>query len=59
MGDEKDVKPMQFPDGSGKRVNMMYPVDNGFWTKLKTFVDYEPVAAIDPELAASSPNRHR
>jgi hypothetical protein len=47
---EKDVKPMQFPDGIGKRINMMYPVDNSFWTKLKTFVDYEPVSAIDPEL---------
>src|SRR5215475_1356241 len=47
---EKDVKPMQFPDGSGKRINMMYPVDNTYWTKLKTFVDYEPVSAIDPEL---------
>lgn len=47
---EKDVKPMAFPDGSGKRINMMYPVDNAFWTKLKTFVDYEPVTAIDPEL---------
>lgn len=47
---EKDVKPMQFPDGSGKRVNMMYPIDNAYWTKLKTFVDYEPVSAIDPEL---------
>jgi len=47
---EKDVKPMQFPDGSGKHINMMYPTDNAFWTKLKEFVDYEPVAAIDPEL---------
>jgi hypothetical protein len=47
---EKDVKPMQFPNGSGKRVNMMYPVDNAYWTKLKTFVDYEPVSSIDPEL---------
>jgi hypothetical protein len=28
----------------------MYPVDNTFWTKLKAFVDYEPVSAIDPEL---------
>ena len=41
---------MQFPSGSGKRVNMMYPVDGAFWTKLKTFVDYEAVSAIDPEL---------
>jgi hypothetical protein len=47
---ERDVKPMQFPNGSGKRVNMMYPVDNTYWTKLKTFVDYEPASAIDPEL---------
>ena len=47
---EKDVKPMQFPNGSGKRINMMYPVDNTFWTKLKAFVDYEPVSSIDPEL---------
>lgn len=47
---EKDVKPMQFPNASGKRVDMMYPVDNSYWTKLKAFVDYEPVAAIDPEL---------
>jgi hypothetical protein len=41
---------MQFSNGSGKRINMMYPVDNAFWTKLKAFVDYEPVSAIDPEL---------
>lgn len=47
---EKDVKPMVFPHGSGKRINMMYPVDNTYWTKLKEFVDYEPVSAIDPEL---------
>lgn len=47
---EKDVRPMQFPNGSGKRVQMMYPVDNTFWTKLKEFVDYEPVSAIDLEL---------
>lgn len=47
---EKDIKPMQFPNGSGKRINMMYPVDNAFWTKLKALVDYEPVSAINPEL---------
>jgi hypothetical protein len=45
---EKDVKPMAFPDGSGKHVNMMYPTDNTYWTNLKGFVDYEPEAAIDP-----------
>ncbi|WP_202332959.1 DUF1254 domain-containing protein [Mesorhizobium sp. L-8-3] len=47
---EKDTKPMEFPNGSGKRIQMMYPVDNEFWAKLKAFVDYEPVSAIDPEL---------
>jgi hypothetical protein len=47
---EKDIKPMQFPDASGKRIDMMYPTDGQFWTKLKAFVDYEPVSAIDPEL---------
>ncbi len=45
---EKNVRPMQFPDASGKRVNMMYPTGNTYWTKLKEFVDYEPVASIDP-----------
>jgi hypothetical protein len=48
---EKDVKPMQFPNGSGRNINMMYPVDNTYWTKLKAFVDYEPTSAIDPELS--------
>jgi hypothetical protein len=47
---EKDVKPMKFPNASGKRVNMMYPVDDTYWTKLKEFVDYEPASAIDPEV---------
>src|SRR5262245_34401224 len=47
---EKDVKPMQFPNGSGKRLNMMYPTDITYFTKLKEFVDYEPVSAIDPEV---------
>lgn len=47
---EKDVKPMEFPNASGQRIDMMYPVNNEYWTKLKEFVDYEPVTAIDPEL---------
>jgi hypothetical protein len=46
---EKDVKPMDFPDASGKRINMMYPIDSQYWTKLKEFVDYEPVESIEPE----------
>jgi hypothetical protein len=45
---EKDVKPMVFPDGSGKRIDMMYPVDNSYWMKLKGLVDYEPDSAFDP-----------
>ncbi|MDO6708137.1 DUF1254 domain-containing protein [Photobacterium sp. 1_MG-2023] len=48
--EEKNIKPMEFPDASGKPLNMMYPVDNTYWDKLKAFVDYEPVTAIDPEL---------
>lgn len=47
---EKEAKPMQFPNASGQRINMMYPVDASYWTKLKEFVDYEPVSAIDMEL---------
>ena len=47
---EKDVKPMEFPNASGKRLNMMYPTDASYWTKLKEFVDYEPISAIDLEL---------
>lgn len=47
---EKDVAPMSFPDGSGRDIDMMYPVDDAYWTKLKEFVDDEPVAAIDPDL---------
>jgi hypothetical protein len=50
FGVEKNVKPMEFPNGSGQQVNMMYPTDNQYWTKLKEFVDDEPVSAIDPEL---------
>ncbi|WP_205389055.1 DUF1214 domain-containing protein [Sulfitobacter sp. JL08] len=47
---EKDIPAMEFPNASNQRVNMMYPIDNAFWTKLKDFVDYEPLTAIDPEL---------
>ncbi len=47
---ERRVKPMQFPNGSGRRVNMMYPVDNSYWTKLKAFVDHEPIECMSMEL---------
>ena len=48
--EEKNIKPMVFPNASSKRIDMMYPIDNGYWDKLKQFVDYEPVTAIAPEL---------
>jgi hypothetical protein len=48
--EEKNVKPMEFPNGSGKRIDMMYPTDFAYWEKLKAFVDYEPTEAITPEL---------
>ena len=48
--EEKSIKPMVFPDAAGKRLNMMYPTDYAYWTKLKAFVDYEPIKAITPEL---------
>jgi hypothetical protein len=47
---ERRAKPMQFPNASGKRVDMMYPVDNAYWTKLKAFVDHEPVGSMPLEL---------
>lgn len=48
--EEKNIPTMKFPDASAVRVNMMYPTDNTYWTKLKKFVDHEPITAIDPEL---------
>jgi hypothetical protein len=48
--EEKKIPAMEFPNASGVRVNMMYPTDFEYWTKLKEFVDYEPVEAIAPEL---------
>ncbi|WP_431279411.1 DUF1254 domain-containing protein [Leifsonia poae] len=48
--EEKNAPAMEFPNASGIRLNMMYPTDASYWTKLKDFIDYEPVSAIDPEL---------
>jgi hypothetical protein len=48
--EEKDISPMEFPNGSGRRVDMMYPTDSSYFDKLKAFVDDEPVTAITPEL---------
>ncbi len=41
---------MKFPNGSGKRVNMMYPTDFTYWEKLKKWIDYEPVGALPLEV---------
>jgi len=48
--EEKSVPAMEFPNASPVRVDMMYPTDATYFAKLKEFVDYEPVTAIDPEL---------
>src|SRR3546814_1849732 len=37
--EEKNIPAMEFPNASGVRVNMMYPTDFEYWTKLKAFVD--------------------
>ena len=47
---EKDRPAMKFPNGSNVAVNMMYPTDFSYWEKLKTFIDYEPVEAIAPQV---------
>jgi hypothetical protein len=47
---EAERSKMVFPNGSGKRVNMMYPTDFTYWEKLKKYVDYEPVGAFTMEL---------
>ncbi len=41
---------MVFPNGSGKRINMMYPTDFSYWDKLKEYVDYEPIGAFTMEV---------
>lgn len=45
---EADRPAMKFPNASPARVNMMYPTDFTYWEKLKKFIDYEPVACLDP-----------
>jgi hypothetical protein len=51
LGSNEGKRPkMQFPNGSGKRVNMMYPTDFSYWEKLKKWIDYEPVGALPMEV---------
>src|SRR5262249_57758088 len=40
----------EFPNASGRRLNMMYPTDSTYFDTLKAFVDHEPIEAITPEL---------
>lgn len=47
---EKDISPMEFPNGSGKNINMMYATDFSYWNKVKAFVDYESISAMDQRL---------
>ncbi|MFC9386957.1 DUF1254 domain-containing protein [Streptomyces venezuelae] len=44
-------RPMRFPDASGIELDMMYPRDATFFTRLAEFVDYEPATSVDPYLA--------
>lgn len=47
LGSNEGKRPkMVFPNGSGKRVNMMYPTDFTYWEKLKAFIDDEPIGAL-------------
>ena len=51
LGSNEGKRPkMSFPNGSGKRVNMMYPTDFTYWEKLKKWIDYEPVGALPMEV---------
>src|SRR6516225_2357945 len=44
---ERERPAMKFPNAAPVRVNMMYPTDFTYWEKLKKFIDYEPVAALE------------
>ena len=51
LGSNEGKRPkMNFPNGSGKRVKMMYPTDFSYWQKLKKWIDYEPVGALPMEV---------
>ncbi|MDQ6432648.1 DUF1254 domain-containing protein [Mesorhizobium sp. LHD-90] len=49
-GIPSEWKKMQFPDASGVPLNMMYPRDATFFDRLAQFIEYEPVASVDPFL---------
>lgn len=47
-GIPSDWKKMEFPDASGVPLDMMYPRDATFYDRLAAFIEYEPVASVDP-----------
>jgi hypothetical protein len=47
---EQDRPAMKFPNAAPVHVNMMYPTDFTYWEKLKKFIDYEPVGALDMDI---------
>lgn len=47
--EEKDFLKMEFPDLSGKHVQMMYPTDFSYWEKLKALIDEEAYGFMTPE----------
>jgi hypothetical protein len=47
LGKEANAKPMQFPDGSGVPVNMLYPHDDSAFDMLKRIIDNEYVDPAD------------
>jgi hypothetical protein len=50
LGKAATAKAMQFPDGSGVAVNMLYPTDGTAFDMLKRFIDSEFVDAADLDM---------
>ena len=49
LGKEAQAKPMQFPDASGKPVNMLFPRDSSFFDMLSRFADSEAIDPVDAD----------
>ena len=50
LGNEASAKTMQFPDGSGVPVNMLYPTDGTAFDMLKRMIDSEYVDPADMDM---------
>jgi hypothetical protein len=46
---EAQAKPMQFPDASGKPLNMLYPADGSYFDILSRFADSEAIDPVDAD----------